>query len=67
MSTLQNSRTVRQTHRLAPTRIRPTDWINAEELRDKKDSASLIEALWSLRDQLLQDSLNIYSNMEGSR
>ena len=59
MSTLKSSREIRQSHQLAPSRVRPTDWIDAQALKDKKDSASLVDALWALRDQLLQDSLNI--------
>ena len=63
MSTLKSSRQIRQSHQLAPSFVRPTDWIDAEALKDRKDNASLIDALWTLRDQLLQDSLNIYGSM----
>ena len=59
MSSLESSRQIRRTHQLAPTYIRPTDWIDFEALKDRKDSASLIDALWALRDQLVQDTLNI--------
>ena len=62
MSTLKSSQEIRQSHQLAPSRICPTDWIDAQALKDKKDSTSLIDALWALGDQLLQDSLNISSD-----
>ena len=62
MSTLKSSQEIRKSHQLAPTYIRPTDWIDADALKDKKDSASLIDALWTLRDQLLEDSLNIHDS-----
>ena len=59
MSTLKSSREIRQSHQLAPSCVRPTDRIDARALKDKKDSASLADALWTLGDQLLKDSLNI--------
>ena len=55
MSNLMSSRQIRRTHQLAPMSVRPTDWIDSKVLSDKKDSASLLDALWALRDQLLQD------------
>ena len=42
MSMLKSSREIRQSHQLAPSRVRPTDWIDAQALKDKKDSSSTV-------------------------
>lgn len=64
MSSLQEATEMRGSINPTPPKpLRPGDWLAPEAL-DRTDSSSVLDALWALRDHMLQDSCRLSNYME---
>ena len=64
MSSLQDATEIRASRNpVPPNPLRPGDWL-APGAIEKTDSASVVDALWALRDHMLQDSCRLAELLE---